>query len=441
MDVQRFPRGEGGACRGVTSLKRHDEPARPANFNRPSPKGPVLFFRLPGRGQEEKGEPDVRSTDRPVPPPARNACRPRGAGSRRSDDALPGRPDLRDDVVRLRLSGARRRSLRPPAAREHLHADHEPDDGRLRAADRRSGGGRRGRRDLERPGRRNARDPEPRESGRLPRLLFDALRRDARPLLPHPSPPRHHDAVRRHQRHRGRGRRHRRHDARRLRRDDREPEPRRPRSSGAREDRPCGRCSARRRQHLRHPAPLPAPRARSRHRRSFGHEVDRRTRDGDRRRGRRRREVRFREGPPLPVVLRRARARLSRPLLLEAVRRRRLGDPPPRRPSPRPRRLRLPLQLVPLPAGTRDAPPPDPPPLGECPRPRAPPRESPGRCLGPLPGPRLAREPRPREEIPRRWLRRRPDLRRQGGRDRGEKDDLREPGSSPSSRTSATPRA
>ena len=83
----------------------------------------------------------------------------------------------------------------------------------------------------------------------------------------------------------GRGR-DRRDDARRLRRDDREPEARRARLPRARGRRARGGRPARRRQHVRDAAPLPADRARRRRRRPLGHEVDRRTRHRDRRRRR-----------------------------------------------------------------------------------------------------------------------------------------------------------
>ena len=65
----------------------------------------------------------------------------------------PGRPDLPDDVLHLRRRRPRGAALRAAGVREHLHPDHEPDHGRLREADRRPRGRRRGPRHRERPGR------------------------------------------------------------------------------------------------------------------------------------------------------------------------------------------------------------------------------------------------------------------------------------------------
>ena len=52
------------------------------------------------------------------------------------DDEGAGRPDLPDDVVRVRRHPARRRPVRAQGAGQHLHAHHEPDLGRVRAARR-----------------------------------------------------------------------------------------------------------------------------------------------------------------------------------------------------------------------------------------------------------------------------------------------------------------
>ena len=167
------------------------------------------------------------TTETPLPP--RHARRPRRAGDRRPGHERARRADLRDDVVRLQRAGARREPLRPARVREHLHAPHEPHDRRLRAAPRRARGRRRGRRDVLRPGRADARAPEPRAGGRLDRLVVGALRRHVHALPAHAAPPRHPDEVRGRERPAQGRRRDRRHDARRLRRDDRQPEARRAR--------------------------------------------------------------------------------------------------------------------------------------------------------------------------------------------------------------------
>ncbi len=73
----------------------------------------------------------------------------------RPDDERTRRTDLRDHELRLRRRSPRRAALRAPGVREHLHPDHEPDDGRLRAADRGA--------------RRRRRRPRPRRPVRLPR--------------------------------------------------------------------------------------------------------------------------------------------------------------------------------------------------------------------------------------------------------------------------------
>ena len=54
-----------------------------------------------------------------------------------SDDRVPRRPDLPDDLLRVQEHRARRQSLCAEGIWQHLHPDHEPDDGCLRAARRR----------------------------------------------------------------------------------------------------------------------------------------------------------------------------------------------------------------------------------------------------------------------------------------------------------------
>ena len=86
-----------------------------------------------------------------------------------------------------------------------------------------------------------------------------------------------------------------------LRRDDLQPADRHPRHPRCVSGRPRERCAADRRQHHRHPVPDPADRPGRRHRGAFGDEVPRRPRLGDRRRDRRRREIRLDPGPPSRV--------------------------------------------------------------------------------------------------------------------------------------------
>ncbi len=147
----------------------------------------------------------------------------------------------------------------------------------------------------------------------------------------------------------------RRHDARRLRRDDREPEAGRarlPRARGRRARRGRSRSSSTTRSRRRSSA---ARSIRGRRRRPLGDEVDRRARDRDRRRRRGRRHVRLGEERALRVLLPRPRARVPRALVRGCVRPGGVRGPPARRPPARRRRGALPVQLVPLPPGSRDA--------------------------------------------------------------------------------------
>src|SRR5512140_1740691 len=152
--------------------------------------------------------------------------------------------------------------------------------------------------------------------------------------------------------------------------------------------------------------------------------MDRRSRHVDRRRGRGRRHVRLEGLPPLQALLRRPGAGLPRPQVRRDVRSGRLRHSPPRRPPSRYRRGPLPVQLVPLPPGDRDPPPPGRAPLLERPRNRPLPGEAPGGHLGPLPRPRITPDPRAGEEVPGRRVWRDPDVRREGGRGRGEEAHL-----------------
>ena len=105
----------------------------------PLPRAAV-FAGLPGKAERRQERRRDRWPSPRTPRPAsaaRHPRRPRRAGERRPGDERARRADLRHDVVRLRRPGPRGRALRAPAAREHLHPDHEPHDRRLRAAGRR----------------------------------------------------------------------------------------------------------------------------------------------------------------------------------------------------------------------------------------------------------------------------------------------------------------
>ena len=104
-----------------------------------------------------------------------------------------------------------------------------------------------------------------------------------------------------------------------LRRDHRQPEGRRARLRGCLGDRPRARHPARGRQHRGHAVPVPAVPARSGHRRVLGDEVHRRPWHLDRRRHRRRRQVRLREKRSFPQF-HRTRPELPRAGLLGAAR-------------------------------------------------------------------------------------------------------------------------
>ena len=185
----------------------------------------------------------------------------------------------------------------PRGARQHLHADHEPDAGRRSRsgiAALEGGVGALARRPAARPPRRS-RILNLAEAGghivvgprstaarttcsttRCPKLGIevDLRRRPRRPRRVAGRGPAEHQGV--------------------LRRDDRQPEERHPRHRGRRRRRARGRHPAHRRQHRRDAVPDPAARVGRRHRRALGHQVHRRPRHVDRRRHRRRRHVRLR---------------------------------------------------------------------------------------------------------------------------------------------------
>ncbi len=121
----------------------------------------------------------------------------------RPDDERARRPDLPDDVVHVRRHRARGRPVRAEAARQHLHADHEPDLERARAAARRSSRAR-ARRDAVRrararvrPGGRHLLGAERLARGRQHRRGLDALRRHLQPVRAHAAAVRHRGALRR----------------------------------------------------------------------------------------------------------------------------------------------------------------------------------------------------------------------------------------------------
>ena len=92
--------------------------------------------------------------------PSRHPGGPRRPGPRPGHQCAR-RADLRHDELRLQRHRPRRRSLRAPGVRQHLHPHHEPDERRVREAHRRARGRRRGARGGERPGRRDAHRAQP----------------------------------------------------------------------------------------------------------------------------------------------------------------------------------------------------------------------------------------------------------------------------------------
>ena len=193
----------------------------------------------------------------------------------------PRPADLPDDVLRLQRRRARGEPVRAQGVRQHLHADHEPDAGRRRAAHRQPRGRRRRAARRERPGRRDAgassTSPRPATtSSSQP----EPVRRHLQPASTTRCPssasrstfvedpddleswrargPAQHQGV--------------------LRRDHLQPEAGRPRHRGCRRRRPRGRRPAHRRQHRRHAVPDPPDRVGRRHRRALDDQVPRRPR-------------------------------------------------------------------------------------------------------------------------------------------------------------------
>ena len=193
--------------------------------------------------------------------------------------------DLPDDLVRLPRHRARRGALRARGARQHLHADHEPDAGRVRGPHGRARRRRRCARHRERSGRADDRAAEPRRERRPHRGERVALRRHVQPAALHVPEAR------------GRGQLHRRprrprrvedgdpaEHARVLRREHRQPEGRHPRlRRHRRRSRTTRSIPFVIDNTLATPYLLQPVAARRRHRRALGDEVHRRPRHVDRR--------------------------------------------------------------------------------------------------------------------------------------------------------------
>ena len=93
--------------------------------------------------------------------------------------------DLPDVFVRVPRHRSRGGALRPRRARQHLHADHEPHAGRVRAAHGRARRRCRRARRRERAGRADRRAAEPRRERRAHRVEHVALRRHLQPAALH----------------------------------------------------------------------------------------------------------------------------------------------------------------------------------------------------------------------------------------------------------------
>ena len=115
----------------------------------------------------------------------------------RQRDQRAGAADLPDHVVHVQQHRARRRPVRARRARQHLHPDQEPDQRRRRAAHRRTRRRGRGAVPGVRPGRRDVRDPQPRQRGRPHRVQPAALRRHVQPVPLHAAQARHRGQLRR----------------------------------------------------------------------------------------------------------------------------------------------------------------------------------------------------------------------------------------------------
>ena len=178
------------------------------------PSGTRGAFFVPGtRNERNAHEWTARRDDRPA---RRSVPGPDHEGTRRAD--------LPDDVVRVRRHPARRRPVRAQGAGQHLHAHHEPDVGRVRAARHGARGRPRCLRDGLRPGRRGLLRAQRHARRRQHHLGLDAVRRHVQPVRAHAAAVRHRGALGRPRRPRRRRPARRRQDAPRVRRDDRQPE-------------------------------------------------------------------------------------------------------------------------------------------------------------------------------------------------------------------------
>ena len=318
---------------------------------------------------------------RDPPDPCRRRTRP--------DHGRPGHTDLPDHELRVPRHRPRGQPVRSGRDGQHLHADHEPDAGRARAAHREPRRGCRRARRGQWAGRRDDGHPQPRRGRRPHRVERQPLRRHLQPLPLQPAEARRHGRLRRGSRrprrlaqaHQGE------HEGA-LRGDHRQPEGRRARH------RRRGRCRARsghpahRRQHARHALPVPATGARGRHRGALADEVHRRPRHIDRRDHRRRRHVRLGRVRQVPGFDGTG-SELPRPEVLGSRRQHRLHHQGPRAAAARLRRGHRAVQLVPAHPGRRDAQRAHGSALLERPCGCRVAREAPRRGIGPLPRPRL----------------------------------------------------
>ena len=159
------------------------------------------------------------STTPPGSVPPRDPGAPRRPEARPRDER-PRRPDLRDHELRVQRRRARRAALRAPGVRQHLHPDHEPDHGRVRAA--RS---RRSRAASAALGLASGQAAETLSILNLARAgdnivsIVQPVRRHLQPVRAHAAQDRHHDDVRGRPDPAAFGARHRRQDQGRLPRD------------------------------------------------------------------------------------------------------------------------------------------------------------------------------------------------------------------------------
>jgi hypothetical protein len=126
-----------------------------------------------------------------------HSTRPRStAATRRPDHQSARRSDLSDDVVHVRRHRSRRTPVRAARVRQHLHAHHEPDERRARAAHRAARRRRRRARARERSSRDDLLDPQHRARRRSHRQLRLALRRNVQRVRAHAAEARDRDARR-----------------------------------------------------------------------------------------------------------------------------------------------------------------------------------------------------------------------------------------------------